>query len=73
MDWQETSQTNARKWAVDLLVFGSGIFIILVIVGRLTHADYMKDGLFTIFVVSLVAFAPILLTIYGLARSAWKW
>jgi hypothetical protein len=73
MDWQTTSRRNARIGVVSVVAFGTGIFLILVVVGRLTHADYMKDGLFMIFLVSVGVFAPIPLAIYGLARSAWKW
>ena len=56
-----------------VLEFGTGIFLILVVVGKLTHADYMKDGLFAIFILSVIVFAPIMAAFYGLARSAWKW
>ena len=58
--------------ALGYLKVGSGIFLILVVVGKLTHADYIKESLLLLFVVSVVAFAPIHLVIYGLARSAWK-
>lgn len=73
MDWQITSRASIREWIVALLAFGSVIFIILVVVGRLTHANYMKDGLGAIFVVSVLVFAQFPLALYVLARSTWKW
>ena len=72
-DWQTRSRANARTWLYHLLGFGCAIFVVLVAVGRLTKATYMQDGLWMIFLVSVVVFAPVVLALYDLVRSALKW
>jgi hypothetical protein len=71
MGWQEISQANARRWLVRVLAVGCVIFVLLVAGGRIRNATYMQDGLWEIFLVSVVI-APLPVVVYELVHSALK-
>jgi hypothetical protein len=70
--WSDNSRKAAKEFVLYSLLFGSIIFLVLMLVGWITHAGYMKE-LFGLWMLCIVAFGPFVWAILGIVRDASKW
>ncbi len=70
--WSDNSRKAAKEFVLRSLLFGSVIFLIFLLVGRVSNATYMKE-LFGLWVLCIVALGPLAWAVVGLVREATKW
>lgn len=70
--WSDNSRKAAKKFVLQSLLFGSIIFLVILFVGRVSNASYMKEP-FGLWLLCIVAFGPLAWAIVGLVRDATRW
>jgi hypothetical protein len=71
-EWAVRSRKNAWLWARTILLYGFGVFALLVCTRRFWHIR-LEDSLFELWVISTFVFAPMLVAVHYLVKAATDW
>jgi len=70
--WSDNPRKAGKEFLLHSFLFGSIIFLITVLVGRVSSASYLKE-LFGLWLLCIVGFGPLAWAIVGIVRDATKW